>query len=224
MHNNPIETIRRAKIVILDFDGVIKESLDAKAKAFCSLFDKADHRALQEIRNHHLQNGGISRQVKIPIYMQIAGLRVEQQSVQEKLEQISAIIVENVLNSDWVPGAREYLSTNPFNQTLYLASATPGEELKLICKHSRIFDYFAEIYGSENSKKDSCSTILKRERCSPCDCVFIGDSLSDYLPAIELKIPFILRHHMHNDALLERVGPCWIKNFRSIMDAHPEVP
>lgn len=224
MHNSPIEKIRRAKVVILDFDGVIKESLDAKAEAFCSLFDTADPQALHEIREHHLRNGGISRQVKIPIYMQIAGLGVEQQSVEEKLDELSSIIVENVLNSNWVPGAREYLCTNPFNQNLYVASATPGKELELICKRSRIFEYFTEIYGSENSKKDSCRTILEREKCNPGDCVFIGDSLSDYLPAMELRVPFILRRHMHNNDLLERVGPSWIENFRSIMDRHSEVP
>ena len=224
MSSSPIDTISRAKVAILDFDGVIKESLEAKAKAFCSLFGNADHQALHDIRIHHLQNGGISREVKIPIYMKIAGLRVERQSVEEKLDQLSSIIVKNVLDSNWVPGAREYIRSNPFSQNLYVASATPGKELEQICKQSEIFDCFTEIYGSEKSKRNACSAILKRENCSPSDCVFIGDSFSDYVPAMELKIPFILRHHVHNNCLLERVGRYWIKDFRPIMEKHSEVP
>ena len=224
MSNSPIEAISRAKVAILDFDGVIKESLEAKAKAFCSLFSNADHKALHDIRTHHFKNGGISREVKMPIYMKIAGLRVERQSVEEKLDQLSSIIVKNVLNSNWVPGAREYICSNPFSQNLYVASATPRTELEKICKQSKIFDCFTEIYGSEKSKKDACRTILEREKCSPSDCVFIGDSFSDYLPAMELKIPFILRHHVHNNGLLERVGQYWIKDFRPIMEKHSEVP
>ena len=224
MKTSTTETISRAKVAILDFDGVIKESLDAKAKAFCALFDNGDQRALHEIRTHHLENGGISRDIKIPIYMKIAGLRVDQQSVKEKLDQLSSIIVKNVLDSNWVPGVREYIYSNPFNQNLYVASATPGKELEQICKQSNIFEYFTEIYGSEISKKDACGAILAREKCRPSDCVFIGDSLSDYLPAIELEIPFILRRHNYNNRLLQRVGPCWINDFRPIMEILFEVP
>ena len=72
--------------------------------------------------------------------MKSAGLRVDQQSVKDKLDQLSSIIVKNVLDSNWVPGVREYIYTNPFNQNLYVASATPGKELEYICKQSNIFE------------------------------------------------------------------------------------
>ena len=66
--------VLKDKNIFIDFDGVIKESLDIKADAFESLFSKFGNDISQKIRKHHDKNSGISRFEKIPLYLEWAGM------------------------------------------------------------------------------------------------------------------------------------------------------
>ena len=54
-----------------DFDGVIKESVSIKTNAFKKLFSDQNNSTLLKIIDHHLENGGVSRYEKIPLYNEL---------------------------------------------------------------------------------------------------------------------------------------------------------
>lgn len=217
MPHNALDLIKEAKVLILDFDGVLKESLDAKGEAFCALFENLDETTLNAIRSHHLENGGVPRSRKIPIYFTLAGLELDERLLRIKLKQLSSLIVSKVIECAWVQGSIELITKNPYRQTLYIASAAPKEELEEIFNQAKILSCFASIYGSEITKKDACREIIEREGCEPRNCVFIGDSLTDYLSATEAGIPIILRSHRHNQHLIKKYQVPTFEDFRSII-------
>ena len=55
-------------IIILDFDGVILESVSVKTEAFRTLFSFAPE-YVEEIVQFHKDNGGMSRFDQIPVYL-----------------------------------------------------------------------------------------------------------------------------------------------------------
>ncbi len=213
-----------AQTVILDFDGVIKDSLEAKADAFCSLFKNVDAELLDTIRTHHLLNGGVSRHQKLPFYINLAGMDPDESTLRGMLRQLSMIMTEQVLNSEWVPGARQFILENPFNQNLYIASAMPIEELAEICSRSNLAPCIKDIYGGDTRKHDACRDIMRREGATFANSVFIGDSLSDYRSAKEAQIQFILRRHKLNRSLLKPLVDWSIDDFLPILTIQSQLP
>lgn len=192
------EIIDNSKVIIFDFDGVIKDSLDAKADAFCSLFGNTSSDVRERIRKHHLEHGGVPREQKIPIYMNFAGIKPDKDSTSAALNKLRQSMAENVINSQWVPGIFEFIRHNSKEKRLYIASASPHGELRYICRELGIERYFTKIYGSETDKTTACQSIIQKEGCSARQCVYIGDALTDIKAAESTNIPFIMRVHRNN--------------------------
>ena len=56
-------------LIFWDFDGVIKDSVGVKGEAFKTLFADYGNKVQEKIYCHHIENGGMSRHQKIPIYL-----------------------------------------------------------------------------------------------------------------------------------------------------------
>ena len=56
------------KILVLDFDGVILDSVNIKTKAFEELFQEQPKEIRKKIINYHIKNGGISRYRKFDYF------------------------------------------------------------------------------------------------------------------------------------------------------------
>ena len=54
------------EMVFWDFDGVIKESVSVKTDAFEELFKPYGDIVRKKVKNHHIENAGMSRFNKIP--------------------------------------------------------------------------------------------------------------------------------------------------------------
>jgi phosphoglycolate phosphatase-like HAD superfamily hydrolase len=205
--------IEKKKIIFWDFDGVIKESIEAKASAFESLFFEYGIGLTGKIRAHHNANGGMSRYEKIPIYLKWANLSDDDHQVERYAQNFSDMVIEEVIKSPWVPGAREYLSTNHDKCYFVLLSATPIEELVFIIRRLSIFHCFREIYGSPTIKANAINNVLNRLKINGSDALVIGDSVVDLLAAEENSVPFLLRRNSNNEDLqLSYDGP-QINNF-----------
>ena len=57
------------EMVFWDFDGVIKESVSVKTDAFEELFKPYGDIVRNKVKNHHIENAGMSRFNKIPLYL-----------------------------------------------------------------------------------------------------------------------------------------------------------
>jgi len=183
----------KVEVIIFDFDGVILESSDIKTEAFRDMFscypDKVD-----EIVQHHVDNGGISRFVKFRyIYGNILGESLSKEAEAALGQRFSGIVLEKVMKAPFVAGVREFLRGQRNAYRFFIASGTPQTELDHIVSAREITGYFEEIHGSPRKKTEIVEDIIARHGFDRGTICFIGDAESDRLAAAATKVRYIDR-------------------------------
>lgn len=181
------------KAIILDFDNVILESENVKTDAFANLF--ADYpQQLDEILRHHLDNVGVSRADKFKyIYKNILKKPLSKKRFQQLCEDFSRLVLDRVIASPFVPGAKEFLERYHNIYDLYVVSATPQEEIEAIIKARYLGNYFKGIFGCPTGKDEHARRIIVEHSYDPKAVVSIGDGLSEYKAARGIGCDFIGR-------------------------------
>jgi phosphoglycolate phosphatase-like HAD superfamily hydrolase len=199
--NHLLDAINSKKLIFWDFDGVIKDSVQAKASCFLQLFVDFDPTIRTKILHHHLRNGGMSRFEKIPIYLAMCNIAITENTVNAYLEKVGQLMVDSVVNSDWVPGFLEFLPKISSDTTNIVVSGTPFDELNLILRQLNIHSFFDDVFGSPTSKIAAIRSALSSHHIIPQDCLMIGDSQVDYDAAHSLNLTFFLRRHSTNSCI-----------------------
>lgn len=182
------------KTIILDFDGVIVESVDIKTDAFKELFksypDKQD-----EILNYHLANNALSRYIKFEyIYREILKKKYNEEVKNKLGREFSNLVFQKVIECPYVTGAKDFLKSFSEKYPLYVASATPQEELNRIILARNLNKYFKKVWGTPPGNKiEFIHNILKKENAKPTEAVYIGDMLKDFEIAKKTGVFFIGR-------------------------------
>ena len=195
--------LTKYKVLILDFDGVIKESVEVKDDAYVSIFENIENNIKVKISKHHLGNGGVSRYEKVPLYLGWSGLRVDKKTISHYLDKFSNAVFRGVINSAWVKGFPEFIVHATKSVPVYIATATPTEEMNRILKELKSERLFKGVYGAPESKSKIIDKIIFKEACLPSDVLFIGDSLSDYAASDTCTVDFILRRTPFNLEILD---------------------
>jgi beta-phosphoglucomutase len=186
-------TATKPKVVVLDFDGVILESLDVKTEAFRSLFEgERDH--VDRIVQLHVDNPGVSRYDKFrTIYRDFLDRRLDDEEMSRLDERFSELVFERVVACEFVAGARSFLERASRDHDLYVASATPEEELKRIVEARGLSQFFAGVGGSPRTKAEIVRAVLANRGIEPSEAVFVGDALTDLEAARATGVPFVAR-------------------------------
>lgn len=184
--------IKKYKYFIFDFDGIIKESIEAKTKSYINLFSEYKF-AIPLIKEHHHNNGGISRFEKIPLYLNFCKLTTTKRLVDHYLKKFSENVFQLVIDSNWVPGVLEFIEEIEDKKKIYIVSATPEDEIRIISKKIGLNVPLSNIYGSPSSKIKNINKFFKK-KCKN-DYVFFGDSFSDSIAANEFSIDFAYRRY-----------------------------
>jgi HAD superfamily hydrolase (TIGR01549 family) len=193
--------VRDRSVIFWDFDGVIKESVAVKTGAYIRLFEPFGPEVADRVRQHHECNGGMSRFEKIPLYLAWSGRTPDGEEVARYCAAFGAAVRQAVIDSAWVPGAREYLEANNRRQRFVIVTATPQDEMEEILKMLHIGHWFWEVHGAPTGKAEAIRSVLARSECVSTDALVIGDSRSDYLAASANGVPFLLRRTPLNRAL-----------------------
>jgi phosphoglycolate phosphatase-like HAD superfamily hydrolase len=194
-----------ARLVLWDFDGVIKESVEVKAQAFTELFRPFGDDVARRAADHHRANSGISRYEKLPLYLAWAGQASDAPAVQRYEREFAGLVVRGVIEAAWVPGALEYLSRNPHGQRFGIVTATPEGEMTGILAALRIDALFCRVSGAPRPKTRAVAEALAAEAVRPSDAVLVGDAVTDMDAAERNGVPFVLRRTKRApDACLER--------------------
>ena len=184
--------------LILDFDGVILESNLAKTKAFYKLFEKFGDKIQKKVVKHHILNGGMSRYQKILFYYnEYLNTQLSKSELIEQCNFFSELVYEDVINSKYVKGFKNFISSNKFKQK-FIVTATPQLEIERIVDYLKIKKYIKHIYGSPKTKIENLKKINFKFSINYNQSLFIGDSLNDYLAARKLNIKFALRLNSEN--------------------------
>lgn len=207
------------KVIVLDFDGVIVESVDIKTEAFRELF--RDSPQVEEIYQYHLANNALSRFEKFPhIYENILGRKYTEEIGLELSQRYSALVFQKIISCPLVAGVEEFLQTLAATHAIYLVSATPQEDLVQVVEARGLHGYFKEIWGiPPGNKPDYIRRALEIEKAKPFECVYIGDMVEDFWVAQSAGVLFVGRESRENlDNLSVPVFPDmrgimeWIKN------------
>lgn len=203
-------------IIFWDFDGVIKDSIDIKTRAFVQLFQSYGVEVAERVRKHHETNGGMSRFDKFPLYLRWAGEEPTEDRVNEFCEKFGKSVLQSVIDAPWVPGAEEYLRTNPHMQIFVLVSATPQEEIEKIVQTLDLQKSFAAVFGAPTSKKEAIRLTLNRYNIPSQKCLMIGDAKADWDAARANEVPFLLRRHATNGKVFEQYTGNSVEDFTAL--------
>ena len=208
-----IKSLKSAKVIFWDFDGVIKDSVKVKTDAFEKLFSTYGNDIVKKIRIHHEENGGVSRFDKIPNYLKWVKQELSQEIVNRYSNQFSILVKKNVIDSEWVVGVLNFLQNNHLSKKFFIVTATPQKEIEDILSQLKIDIFFQSVIGSPTKKGEAIKMILDNYSILPEDSVMIGDSESDYNAAIVNMVPFILRKTEFNKKLQDKINCQMIKDF-----------
>lgn len=179
--------------LVFDFDGVILESAGLKGDAFLELF--ADHpEHLDAIRAHHLENLGVSRFDKFDwIYRNLLKRPLSEDESLKLGRGYARLVVEKTATIPFVPGALEVLESLAGRKPLYVASATPHEELLALVERRGLDGFFERVVGSPPDKATVLAGIVRDGGYDPRKVLMIGDGMTDYLAARACGCPFVAR-------------------------------
>jgi len=205
-------------VVFWDFDGVIKESTDVKTEGFRKLFAEYGWEIQKQVVHHHELNAGISRFVKIPYYFKTFLSRdLTKDEITAYCIQYGMLTNEAVVNAEWVPGVKQYLSSYRHKQDFFIVTGTPQNDIDWIIDHIGIKDYFRGIFGSPRTKSEILSAFFQKGTHSREQCIMIGDSVADYQAATESHIDFLLRATPGNRQTFKEIYCPSILDFKEML-------
>ena len=179
-------------VFVFDFDGVLVDSAEIKSEAFAQLYGTyGDKDAVDNIVNHHRNNGGMSRFDKFRYYHKVF---LEKKITEEDLlalgESFSNIVTSRVILAQEINGTDFFLSKYcKHNKKCIINSATPQKEISEIVKQRSMSDYFFAVYGSPSTKVENLYKLLSGYDASKI--VFFGDAKSDIEAAIKVGVNFV---------------------------------
>ncbi len=181
-------------VIIFDFDGVLAESVNVKGDAFVALYEKEEKEIQDKVLSYHQENGGVTRYDKIRYYEEsLCGRPVTDRKIEEIAQKFSEIVEQRVIASPWVAGAKDFLSKHYKTTPLFVASATPEQELERIVSARKMTHYFKGVYGTPVKKHQHIKSIIEKSGASSDEVVMIGDAMTDYDAAQKNYTRFIGR-------------------------------
>ena len=215
-HENNIQNyLINYKTIFWDFDGVIKDSVLIKGEAYKKTFKKFGFNTTNKIMMHHLDNGGVSRFKKIPLYLSWTDEIITKEKISFYLEEFSNNSINLVIDCKPIPGAFEMVKFLSLNSLNILVTATPEKDIDKILKKISLKNYFHKIYGAEMDKYAVVKEVLSDSSNKINDFIFIGDSEIDVKAAISNKVPFLLKVGKDNLELAKDYKLPFIRNFKS---------
>jgi HAD superfamily hydrolase (TIGR01549 family) len=169
-----------AEPVVLDFDGVVLDSVDVKTQSFAALFESEGPEVVTQVVAHHLANGGLSRFEKFRwIYREVLKRPLTEAEERRLGDEFNRLVEDRVLKAAFIPGAKEFLDDNFQKRALYVASGTPEEELRRIVEKRGLARYFRGVFGSPTKKDVILLSIAKKEGVAAARLTMVGDAQND---------------------------------------------
>ena len=185
--------LRRLRLLVLDFDGVIVESNDVKTEAFREVFARFPEHAEAMIAFHR-DNVSLSRFAKFDHLLERLGRPGDEGLRAELAVDFSRRTVDGIVEVPLVAGAEAFLREASGRVPLYLASVTPAQDLHVILERRGLHAWFRGVYGCPPwTKPEAVRDALAREGCAPDEALLIGDSAGDQRAAAETGVGFLAR-------------------------------
>ena len=181
------------KVLFLDYDGVIVDSMGPKAEAIADAFApySNDRAAIADGFHRHAGSG---REAQFDrIYKDLTGETLDSPTrariVAAFLERIDAI-------NDAVglfPGVHDFVVAQAAKRLVAVVTGVPGDEAARQLDRFGLASCLASVYGAtrETPKHVHMERFLDARGLAPTDALFAGDSQTDMQQAALAGIPFV---------------------------------
>ncbi|MEO6928293.1 MAG: HAD hydrolase-like protein [Casimicrobiaceae bacterium] len=177
---------------LLDFDGVILQSVALKIQAFQQIYEGESPAKLAEVLAHQQAHGGVNRRVRFRhCERHIFGRSGDDAAVDRLSAEFTRRVHGAVLDCPFVPGAREFLEAAHARSELHVISGTSIDELKDIIERRGLARFFRSVHGGPQTKPDAFAQILERYGYAPSQALAVGDATTEFDAAVSLGIPFL---------------------------------
>lgn len=212
--------MNRFKAIIFDFDGIISESLGVKTEAFAEMYRPYGPEIEQKVIDYHESHGGVSRYEKFKVYHgKFLNKPIDDKKVQELADQFSTLVLEKVVNADYVPGVYEFISEYSDQYDFFISTGTPEEEVNVVVDRKNLRPFFKEIFGSPEKKANHVKKIMEKYDYLTSEVVFIGDATTDRDAARANQIEFIGRFTTSEEIKKEKNLIKDFRNFNEYLNA-----
>jgi len=181
----------RPACILLDFDGVIMDSMMLKLDAYCfALAEYGFDRT--KLREQQLRYAGLSRSKAIPIMFEaLAGKTLPEGN----LERILTLFAEEDdrlrEKMKLMPGSLAFLKNASRKVPLVVVTGTPQEAIDKTVERFELRSYFQEVCGYPPAKAEHLQAQLDKRGLKPEQTIYVGDSIQDYKAANASGIPFV---------------------------------
>ena len=181
----------RIKAIFFDFDGTILDTNEIKLSSFYEVVKDIEYgkKYLNEILN--MPDTGD----RFDIFKKLAKYIDSKNSIKVENDLISKY---TTITNQKISRAREVYGVSKFIKSLFdagilifISSATPEIYLKNLINKRNFSKYINDIYGSPKRKDEHIKNIIKREKISPNEIIYIGDSQEDFDASISVGCEFI---------------------------------
>lgn len=188
----PIQSIPlRPRALLLDFDGVVVESVNIKIDAFSEVYidePPEHHVAIEQYQRVH---GGVGRTLKFRYFEKLFGREPDDERIEYLSNEYAKRVYEAVVSCPYVDGAEDFLRDVHGKSAMHVISGTPHDELVEICRRRGIEHFFTSIHGSPETKRDTFRHIVADYEYDASTLLAVGDATTEYDAAREMGIAFL---------------------------------
>ena len=183
--------LSKYKTWLFDCDGVILDSNKIKSDGFYEIAKCYGKEAAEKMVNYNKKHGGMSRYEKIAVLIRDI---VKKSFIQEEFDRLiheyGDYCYKKLLTCSETPDLRPFLETLSPTTGCFVVSGGLQDELVAVFQKRGLAQYFDEIYGSPQSKKDILIKLQAEGKLIE-PAVFVGDSRYDYEVAAGINADFI---------------------------------
>ena len=180
------------RALLLDFDGVVVESVKIKIEAFADVYRDATPEQHAAIADYQRVHGGVGRGLKFAHFeRELFGREPDDERIRYLSSEYANRVYEAVVACPFVAGAEEFLRAVHGKADIHVISGTPADELADICRRRNIAHYFESVHGAPETKRDAFRRIVDEYRYDPREILAIGDATTEFNAARELSIAFL---------------------------------
>ena len=188
--------MNKIKSLIFDCDGVILNSNKIKTNAFREALKDFNENAVNEFIAYHNTNGGISRFIKIKIFLEKILPKYDTNNYFSSnqyeliINNYSKFCRRHLYNCE-VTKDLEILKEYTKGTNWFIISGGDQKELRDVFLHKKLnFLFEGGIYGSPDTKDEILKREIKRQNII-FPALFLGDSKLDHIAAKDNKIEFV---------------------------------
>ena len=182
----------RPVAVLLDFDGVIVQSVRLKNDAYLDIYAGESPDKLAAVSEYQRAHGGVTRRLKFRHFERhIFGRDADAERIEQLSRQYTRLVHDAVLACPLVDGALDFLRRAHGKTGLHVISGTPIEELMDIVNRRGLALLFTSLHGAPETKPEAFAAILAAHGYERDRVLAVGDATTELEAARSLGIPFL---------------------------------